>query len=116
MTKTAVQIDLVCVEDPSATMRIHAILGDGKLHSEEMYCHLNEDCDGSKQIIPGILTLEQEDVRLYVGEWYRDTRRATFEFGDQPLVVDQLVHRWDGSGVEAEPSSYRIAAITDLLA
>lgn len=117
MTKTAVQIDLVYVEDEQETMRIHAILSNGKLASPEMYCHLYEwNKEDKRELQPGLLTDEDGEFRKYVGEWgIGDDSDVTFEFLDRPLAVGQQVTRTDVVANERHVYTYEIKSIVDLL-
>jgi hypothetical protein len=116
MNKTAVQIDLVYVEDETQKMRIHAIVANGKLASSEMYCHLMEWNGEKNELQPGILNDEEGLFCRYKGEWgYGDESDVTFEFLDRPLDVDQQVIRTDIASSERHVYTYRIVAITDLL-
>lgn len=116
MNKTAVQVDLVYVDDETQTMRIHAIVANGKLAISEMYCHLMEWNGEKNELQPLILNDEEGSFRSYKGEWgYGDESDVTFEFLDRPLAVDQQVIRTDIASSERDVYIYRIVAITDLL-
>ncbi|EMG2118073.1 hypothetical protein ACV344_29690 [Pseudomonas aeruginosa] len=118
MTKTAVQVELVYIENEKETLRFHAVLQDGKLASPEMYCHLYElNAKNSYEVQPGILHAEDGNFRRYQGEWgYDDTSDVTIEFLDRPLEVGQEITRTDKSDGLKYTSIYRITGITDLLA
>ncbi|EPU0255627.1 TPA: hypothetical protein ACRNNE_000680 [Pseudomonas aeruginosa] len=117
MAKTAVQINLVWVDDESQTMRIHAVLSDGKLDSDEMYCHLFEWNGEKNEMQPGLLVDEDGDHRRYIGEWgYGDESNVTFEFLDRPLEIGQQVSRTDCSSGSTDVYIYRITDLVDLLA
>lgn len=117
MAKTAVQINLVWIDDESQTMRIHAVLADGRLTSDEMYCHLVEWNGEKNEMQPGLLTYEGGDNRRYVGEWgYGDKSNVTFEFLDRSLGIGQQVTRTDCSSGVTEVYIYRIIDLVDLLA
>ncbi|HBP6526419.1 TPA: hypothetical protein L6A81_12330 [Pseudomonas aeruginosa] len=119
MTKTAVQVDLVCLDDPIETMRFHGVLSEGKLVLPEMYCHLYEwyEKENDYVVQPGILNDEDGNCRYYVGEWgYGDKSSVVFDFLDRPLAEGQEVIRTDKVAGETSVYTYRITAITDLLA
>lgn len=118
MTKTAVQVELVYIENEKETLRFHAVLQDGKLSSPEMYFHLYElNNQNNYEVQPGILHDEDGNCRRYQGEWgYDDTTDMTIEFLDRPLHVGQEITRTDKSDGLKYTSIYRITAITDLLA
>lgn len=117
MTKTAVKVDLVYIDNEEETFRIHAILEDGCLCCSEMYGHVKERAeDGVLKIYPGILTDQDGDNLLYLAEWgYGDTSHTRFHFLKRPLKVGQEVTRVDvHRGVENE-YRYRITSVTNLL-
>lgn len=119
MTKTAVQVDLICLDDPVETMRFHGVLSEGKLASPEMYCHLYEWYEEEKDYVvqPGILNDDDGNCRKYVGEWgYGDKSSVVFDFLDRPLAEGQEVIRTDKVAGATNVYTYRITAITDLLA
>ncbi|MNJ52482.1 hypothetical protein D3C77_478200 [compost metagenome] len=114
--KTAVKIDLVYVGDETDTLRIHAIVANGKLASVEMYCHLFEWDGNAKVVQPGILTAVDDTCLTYEGEWgYGDTSDVRFHFLDRPLCNGQEVTRVDVTKGEESRYTYRIVGITDLL-
>lgn len=118
MTKTAVQVDLVCLDNPVDTMRFHGVLSEGKLASPEMYCHVYEwySEEIGYAVQPGILNDEEGNCRKYVGEWgYGDKSSIVFEFLDRPLAVGQEIVRTDKDDGKTSVYTYRITAITDLL-
>lgn len=117
MSKSAVQIDLVWVDDESQTMRIHAVLSGGKLASEEMYFHLYEETDEGRQLMPGLLHSEDESFLRYVAEWgYADKSNIAFELLDRPLEIGQEIRRIDTVESGRHEYTYRIFELTDLLA
>lgn len=117
MTKTAAQLNLVWIDDESQTMRIHAVLSDGKLASDEMYCHLVEWNGIENEMQPGLLIDEDGDHRRYISEWgYGDKSNVTFEFLDRPLEIGQQVTRTDVSSGSTDVYIYRITDLVDLLA
>lgn len=115
-SKTAVEIDLVYIDDETQKMRIHAIAADGKLASSEMYCHLVEWNGEKNELQPGILTAEDDSLLKYEGEWgYGDKSDVRFEFLDRPLSIGQEVMRVDAVSGQRHVYTYRIVDITDLL-
>ncbi|QVK31279.1 hypothetical protein [Pseudomonas syringae] len=115
-SKTAVEINLVYVDDETQKMRIHAIVADGKLASSEMYCHLVEWNGEKNELQPGILTSEDDSLLKYEGEWgYGDKSDVRFEFLDRPLSIGQEVMRVDVLSGQRHVYTYRIVDITDLL-
>lgn len=117
MTKTAVQIDLIDLNDVRDKMRIHAILSDGKLASDEMYFHVYESReDGTREYQFGRLTDEDGTGRTYSAEWgCGDESSATFDFLDRPLAVGQQVTRTDVRDGERIVFTCEIESIIDLL-
>ncbi|MVW85902.1 hypothetical protein EI969_08095 [Pseudomonas sp. PB101] len=115
MTKTFAQIDLVWVDDESQSLCVHAILFDGKLASEKMYCHLREWNGQEDEIYPGLLVDQDGKRCMYSAEWGFDQKWIDFfVFLDQPLAVGQSVSR---TLVLSTPDTltYRITAIIQLL-
>ncbi|MBX9754579.1 MAG: hypothetical protein K2X80_07465 [Pseudomonadaceae bacterium] len=116
MSKAAVQIDLVWVDDESQTMRIHAVLSGGKLASEEMYFHIYEESEDGRQLMPGLLHCEDESFLRYIAEWgYADKSNIAFEVLDRPLEIGQEIRRIDTVESERHEYTYRIVDLTDLL-
>jgi hypothetical protein len=118
MSKKAVEIDLAWVGDETQTLRVHAVLEEGRLFSTEMYGHLYEETQNNgKQMWPCLLQDEDGERRRYVAEWgYNDASHNTFEFLDRPLEIGQEVKRtdlFDNSKVEYV---YKVVGLRDLLA
>jgi hypothetical protein len=115
-SKTALEINLVYVDDETQKMRIHAIVADGKLASSEMYCHLVEWNGEKNELQPGILTAEDDSLLKYEGDWgYGDKSDVRFEFLDRPFSIGQEVMRVDAVSGQRHVYPYRIVDITDLL-
>ncbi|MEG8244855.1 hypothetical protein [Pseudomonas paracarnis] len=116
MSKQAVQIDLVHLAEKRETLRIVAILKDGRFHLSEMYGHVRDWTENGLEIFPFILTDEGTDRMKYVAEWgYGDKSHVTINFAPRPLEIGQEVIRTDIVDGKTETYAYQIVDITSLL-